>query len=139
MSDDFRYGACPQQVEGIFGSWPKQTPFYFRERHSHWALRVGETGWTPDFLAWGNEGQVIAEGDGYVTADEIDALLTKHLGPWIRLSVKEKPCRCWLSSPPIPHADHCCFADDPTPLPDITPGTPPPCGHRVETEEENRC
>lgn len=43
------------------------------------------------------------------------------------------PCRCWLTSPPIPHSGHCCLRDDPTPLADIVPGTPPPCGHWVES------
>lgn len=37
------------------------------------------------------------------------------------------PCRCWVTSPPIPHADHCCFAEDATP-PETPPG-PPTCGH----------
>lgn len=43
------------------------------------------------------------------------------------------PCRCWLTSPPITHSGHCCLRDDPTPLADIVPGTPPPCGHWVES------
>lgn len=38
-------------------------------------------------------------------------------------------CRCWQVSPPIPHAGHCCFGDDPTPLDEIVVGEPPPCGH----------
>ena len=29
------------------------------------------------------------------------------------------PCRCWLTSPPIPHSGHCCLRDDPTPLADL--------------------
>lgn len=36
-------------------------------------------------------------------------------------------CRCWLSSPPIPHEGHCCFMEDTTPL-EAPPG-PPSCGH----------
>lgn len=47
------------------------------------------------------------------------------------------PCRCWFTSPPIPHTGHCCFRDDPTPLPEIVAGTPPPCGHWVDTREED--
>lgn len=46
----------------------------------------------------------------------------------------DQPCRCWDSSPPIPHQGHCCFADDPTPPADIIPGTPPPCGHWKDTQ-----
>lgn len=45
-------------------------------------------------------------------------------------------CRCWTTSPPIPHAGHCCFRDDPTPLADIVTGTPPPCGHWADTGED---
>lgn len=40
-----------------------------------------------------------------------------------------EPCRCWTTSPPIPHSGHCCFMDDPTPLDEIEPGVAPPCGH----------
>lgn len=43
----------------------------------------------------------------------------------------EEPCGCWQSA--YLHSGHCCFRDDPTPLCDIAPGTPPPCGHWVDT------
>lgn len=37
------------------------------------------------------------------------------------------PCRCWTSSPPIPHFGHCCFHGGA--LDDYQPGQPTPCGH----------
>lgn len=42
-----------------------------------------------------------------------------------------EPCICWTTSPVVLHTGHCCFGDDPTPLDEIVPGTPPPCGHWV--------
>lgn len=48
------------------------------------------------------------------------------------MTVHAKPCRCWYG-PAVIHSGGCCFADDPTPLPDIVTGTPPPCGHWVDT------
>lgn len=39
------------------------------------------------------------------------------------------PCRCWVTSPPLPHDGHCCFS---YPDPDGTVyqlGKEAPCGH----------
>ncbi|TXH58293.1 MAG: hypothetical protein E6Q97_02575 [Desulfurellales bacterium] len=78
---DFRYGACPQQVEGIDKAG---RPFYFRERHQHWTLHVGPVGVEPDYLVWSDSQELIAEGVGQPEPDGIDAIITKELGAgWV--------------------------------------------------------
>lgn len=76
----FRYGACPQQVEGVDR---RGRPFYFRERHGEWTLDVGEAGWGA-YRDWPNDGTAVAEGDGDPDCDEIDRLISLHLGDgWV--------------------------------------------------------
>jgi hypothetical protein len=44
-------------------------------------------------------------------------------------SMEGDPCRCWTTSPPLPHSGHCCFG---YPDPDgnvYQRGQEPPCGH----------
>ncbi|MBU8814115.1 hypothetical protein KL953_35230 [Mycolicibacterium goodii] len=80
----YRYGLYPQQVQGID---KRQRPFYFRERHGHWTLEVGPISADPDYLAWAEQGNEIAHGDWMPEPDEIDQLITKHLGAgWVQVA-----------------------------------------------------
>ncbi|MDG5773926.1 hypothetical protein [Mycolicibacterium fortuitum] len=71
-----RYGLCPQQVEGVAERDGRR--FYFRERGNHWRLHlIDDNG-----IDWANP---IAEADGSPGCDEIDQIITDHLGPWTRV------------------------------------------------------
>lgn len=106
MTDDMQnypYGLCPAQVDGFTADG---RPFYYRCRHEHWTVEVGELGWRANICSWprGATGtyrdQLVAEGDGDVTAkDEVDALLDRVLGEgWRHAEWQEclytETCRC---------------------------------------------
>lgn len=72
------YGFCPTQLEGRATN---RQPFYFRSRGGDWDLHVGPANAPTDYLAWADDTQYTISGDGDIEdADEVDALVTKHLG-----------------------------------------------------------
>ena len=80
VESDFRYGMCPQQVEGT----SNMGPFYFRERHERWHLWVGPKDAPPDYVKWADRERLLTNGYGPITPDEIDRVLTQYLGEWRR-------------------------------------------------------
>ncbi|MFV8301264.1 hypothetical protein ACNQP7_31695 [Mycolicibacterium fortuitum] len=70
------YGLCPQQVQGVAERDGRE--FYFRERGGYWRLHlVDDNG-----IDWGN---TVAEGEGEPSCDEIDQIITDHMGPWTQV------------------------------------------------------
>jgi hypothetical protein len=79
-----RYGQCPQQVEGIAKNG---RPFYFRERGGEWTLDVGPVDAEPGYLMWCDSEESVAYGDWEPDCDEIDQLITQHLGAgWVQVN-----------------------------------------------------
>ena len=78
-------GMCPTQAEGLL--WDDR-PFYFRARHGHWDLSVGEPGWPTDYSFWPRSGllsnMVVGEGDdptyGYMSEPKVRAVLDSVFG-----------------------------------------------------------
>jgi len=77
---DRSYGLCPAQLDGFTSDG---RPFYFRSRHGAWTLHAGECGWVANICGWPQYGpeQIVARGSVDVEdPDEIDALITEHVG-----------------------------------------------------------
>jgi hypothetical protein len=91
-------GACPTQATGrnVDGR-----PFYFRARHGHWTLELGQPGWPTDYSDWphdvmADEPEVFlaAQGDddthGWMEDEAVLAILDRHL-PVPSTTVKDRP------------------------------------------------
>jgi hypothetical protein len=89
VTDDRRYDLYRHQVQGTDAT---SRPFYFRARGADWELWLGPAGADADYPTWADHKELVAEGpDDELTPDDIDELLTLHLGSGWTLAARPSP------------------------------------------------